>query len=407
MRVDAPLARVVRVSLRGVQALGLEIGPMFAAPLVALLRWLWRPWPRPQVSPPLFRVIEVEPDFDIDTYSWVSTELQARSHGDPAPSNKLLDLRGRSVTLELFRYLAASWRAAPCDVARLGILLDYEPWALLRTAAERALRPLTDRGLLVHVFYSMQEEDLPRWFAHGEVRHSRLPDVIAWLRLDWQRQPSPSWSKVLDATTVLVQSAAECDEVPALLVALADIALSFQNNAAAEQASKHARAALHWAGTTPSTTRCRALRCFAIAQLRIGDTRNALVYLDAAIRDALLVGDRIEEASTLAELGGHFLRSKNLARAERQLRRAYVLLSVDAPATLRARIHHDLAETLHQHGLNNDEAEHHAAAALAIHDKGAQGAAECASLLDRIRARRRDRATDVDTNAHVPATGGR
>jgi hypothetical protein len=267
-------------------------------------------------------------------------------------------------------------------------LLDYEPWALLRIDAERLLRPLAARGVQVHVFYAQQEQDAAGWFADGVVRHRDLRGLITWLRREWRRHPPADWSRVLDATVLLVQSAAEYEEVPDLIGELVDLALSFEGATAAEHAHRHARSALHWTGTAPSAARCRALRSIATTQLRLADPRVAVMYLDVAIRDAIVIGDRIEEVRALTELAGHHVRANNLARAENHLRRAYDLLPPDAPADLRAMIHRGLADARNQQGQNDQETEHHATAALQLDDEGSDLAGRDDALLKRIQASR-------------------
>jgi hypothetical protein len=389
MRIGAQLARVARNILRGVRQLGLELGS--PVPLMLVLGWLRRPRRRTQVAPPLFRRIEVEPDFHEGHYPLIVARLRSTAHNEPTASGTLLDLRARVVQLDLFEYLATTWQAAPGDVPRLGVVLDYELWALLRIGAERLLRPVADRH--VHVFYAQQEQEIPEWFAHGKILHSNLRGVIAWLRQEWQQQPPAYWSKVLDATTLLIQSEAAYDEVPDLIVELVDIALSFEDAAAADHASRYARAALHWAGTVPSPARCRALRSLAMTQLRIGDARAALLYLNTAIRDALMIGDRVEEVRALTELAGYSVRDNNLARAENQLRRAYELLTPEAPAALRATVCRGLADVRNQQGLNDDETERHAVAALLLDDEDSDLADQDYALLARIWENGDDRST--------------
>jgi hypothetical protein len=385
MRIDASLARVARFSFCG---LGRELAAACAAPLLAFVRWFKRPEHRPSIAPPLFRTIEVEPDLHPGQYPLIAARLRWTTHHEPTPICALLDLRARPVQLELFQYLATTWRVAAGQVPRLGVLLDYEPWALLRIDAERSLRPLAALGVQVHVFYAQQEQDAAGWFADGVVRHRDLRGLITWLRWEWRRHPPADWSRVLDATVLLVQSVAEYDEVPDLIGELVDLALSFEGATAAEHALRHARSALHWTGTAPSAARCRALRSIATTQLRLGDPRVAILYLGVAIRDAIMIGDQIEEIRALTELACHHVRANNLPRAENQLRRAYHLLPVDAPAALRATVHRNLADARNQQGLNDEETEHHAAAALRLDDEDSDLALRDYALLVRIRASR-------------------
>jgi hypothetical protein len=133
------------------------------------------------------------------------------------------------------------------------------------------------------------------------------------------------------------------------------------------------------------------------------------VYLDAAIRDAIVIGVRVEEASALCELAAHALHSHNLVRAENQLRRAYELLSPEdaATAALRATVHRHLAEARHQQGLNDEETEFHAAAALKLDDQDARLALRDYALLERIRASRGRRSTSLAATATVAESDDR
>lgn len=385
MRIGARLARVV---LHDVLELGLELVSLL--PLVLVLRWLRCPRRRSLVAAPRFRRIDVEPDLHQGQYPLIAARCQSIADQEPAPSGALLDLRARPVQAKLFEYLAATWRATPGDVPRLGVLLDYEPWALLRIDVERLLRPLDAQGVQVHVFYAQQEQDAVSWFEDGVVRHSELRGLIAWIRREWQRQAPADWSRVLDATAVLMQSVAEYEAVPDLIIELVDIALSFEGATAAEQGHRHARAALHWTGTVPSAARCRALRSLAMTQLRLPDPRVAVLYLDAAFRDAIIIGDRAEQIRALAELAGCALRGNNLARAENHFRTACDLSTPDVPADLRARVHRGLADARNQQGLNDEETEHHAATALQLDDEDSDLAGHDDALLKRVQASRDD-----------------
>jgi len=185
-----------------------------------------------------------------------------------------------------------------------------------------------------------------------------------------------------------VQASAAVEQGVELLLELSAIALSFEGAEGAEQAAKHARNAVLWVGDNPSCMRCRALRALARARLRAGELEAGLAHLEAAIATAMVIKDPIEEASALAEIAFHALRSGHAPRAEVRFRSAIALLSADGSPYLLATLHHNLAEALHQQ--NKDEAaEHHAQAALSLRwNAESHLAALDRAVLARIRASR-------------------
>jgi hypothetical protein len=104
-----------------------------------------------------------------------------------------------------------------------------------------------------------------------------------------------------------------------------------------------------------------------------------------AITTAAVIKDAIGEAAAVAEIGFHALRGGHLARAEARFRGALALLSAEELPYLRATLHHHLALVLLEQHKDADEAEHHAAAALALRwDKTSRLASEDRALLARI-----------------------
>jgi len=327
-------------------------------------------------------VVRAEPELGEGFDATVLARLQL------GPRSKLLDLRAaRLVKVGLFERLASAWQAPRGTVARLGVLLDYERWIILRNVAARRLQPIVDRGVDVGIFYAQQADSLNDWFSRGEVCRDRPRDVIDWLRTHWR--PGAVWPSVLNRTASLVQESAEVDAVPGMLLELAAIARSFPGTEGAQQAAKHAGAALAWIGDQPSRARCRALRATASATLALGQTETGLALLETAIRNATVLRDPIEEASALAEIGFHMLQRGYHARAETRFRAALALLSDDDPGYLRATLHHDLALALVEQGAAPDEAELHVTVALKLRESPrSQLASEDIALIARIRAQR-------------------
>jgi tetratricopeptide (TPR) repeat protein len=338
-----------------------------------------------RVALPEVDCIEVDPEFSEPLYPTVFARLQL------GPRSKLLDLRAATmIKLDLFEGLADAWKARPGTVPRLGVLLDYERWAVLRDAAARRLKPLVDEGVAVEFLYEQQINSLPAWFSHGHVHHDQIPAVLDWLRTRWHA--TAEWPAVLSTTAMLVHASAPTEDVPELLIEIAAIALSFGGMEAAEQAAGRARSALTWVGDQPSVTRCRALRSLATATLAKGEVEAGLAHLETAITAAVLINDPIEEASALHQIGFHAFSGRHFARAEDRFRRAIGVLSAADSPYLLATLYHGLAAALDAQRKNDEEAERHASAALELRwDKDSRLAHDDRALIARIRARRSSR----------------
>jgi len=153
-------------------------------------------------------------------------------------------------------------------------------------------------------------------------------------------------------------------------------------------APTRSRSLLGFLGDTPSRMRCRALRLLASTLQWRGNLEAALVELNAAIGIAVMIRDPIEEASALAEAGTYALQDGHFARVEERFRAALGALSSDDLPYLRAALHHQLALALHKQQKSVDEAEKHAASALALRwDPQSRLATAERELLARIRAR--------------------
>src|SRR5215813_11030288 len=103
------------------------------------------------------------------------------------------------------RHAAHAWTVG-CDVVpRLGILLSFERWVMMRETALAALQPLTARGIRVDVFYAEQASagSLSAWFDRGEVVH-HVRAVIATLVVRWH--PTASWRVVIETLCRLART---------------------------------------------------------------------------------------------------------------------------------------------------------------------------------------------------------
>jgi hypothetical protein len=121
---------------------------------------------------PSFSTVRVAPTFSSGDYAATFAALQL------PPSAKLLDLvPAPMLCADVFDRLTAAWTAPADAVPRLGILLSFERWAMLRETALAALQPVTARGIRVEVFYEQQASagHLPAWFALGQVVHDVAP----------------------------------------------------------------------------------------------------------------------------------------------------------------------------------------------------------------------------------------
>lgn len=327
---------------------------------------------------PSFTTIRVEPTFGPRAYAATFASLQE------SQSAKLLDLvSARLLSADVFERLAKAWTAAPESVPRLGILLSFERWVMLREAAVAALQPLAARGVRIEVFYVEQARYVPEWFAHGQVVHN-VPAAITALAARWE--PSATWPAVIKRLRWLIGMYATLDEQPALLVDIAGMALSCGG---AEQAAILAHEAICYLPLDPTATRSQALRELGVALLSQGQTAAGLRLLDQAIATAAAAKTPAVGASALCQSGLYALNHGDYAVAERRFRDAVDLLSSTPRRHLLALAHHSLAVALMHQGKG--EAEHHATAALALRsDVDSHLAEEDRVLLSRLREGRRE-----------------
>jgi tetratricopeptide (TPR) repeat protein len=330
-------------------------------------------------EPGLFSLVTVHARFHPRLYAATFAALQV-----PMIS-KLLDLtRARVLGPDLFERLAAAWTAPPGTVPRLGIVLPFERWVMLRDDVFAALRPLAARGVHVAVLYEEQATgpQLAAWFSRGVLVHN-LPAVIA--TLTHRSSTSPLSPVVLDTLTGLLREATPEAALPPLLTDVASLALSCGG---AEQAATLAREALDRLPELPSATRSQALRSWGAALLGLGQTAAGLALLDRAIAMAADVQSAAIGASALCQSGLYALHHGDLGDAERRFREAIALLSppADRPHLL-ALAHHNLAVVLMHQG--RAAAEYHAKAALALRpDPSSDLAKQDRLLLTRLRDNR-------------------
>jgi hypothetical protein len=305
----------------------------------------------PEFVGPQFVHVIVEPELDESRYAARFAELLRDSGA------KLLDLRGvRTVSLALFTQLTQSWTARR-DVPRLGILLDYERWALLHAVGGNRLRPIAKAGTDVEIFYEQQlSHSIAEWFSGRCIEHP-LPAILAWLRDSWR--PGAAWTGVIDTTAMLIRAFGHQAMVPDLLLQLAAITLAKPSIDGAAQSIKHIRVALVPLRGTPSRMLCRARRLYATALRKAGEIEPALLQLRKAVEIAAEIGDRIEGGRALADVAAHELDRRQFEDAEAQCRAALVLLAEDEPH-LRASTHHQLAVALYEQRKDLAEAEYHA-----------------------------------------------
>ena len=304
----------------------------------------------------LFSLVRVAPEFSPRSYARTFAALQSE------PSAKLLDLTpARLFSADLFDQLAGAWTASGDSVPRLGIVVSFERWVMLRETAVAALLPLADRGVRVEVFYEEQAwgGKINAWFLHGQLVHNVAP-AIATLAMRWQ--PSAIWPMVIDTLARLVRAHTGTADMPALLTEVAGLALSCGG---AEQAETLAREALYYLPEVPSRTRSKALRELGAALMGRGLTEIGLATLDQAIVMAAAAHDAATGASALCQSGMFALNHGDDASAERRFREAIGLLSppIRRPQLL-ALAHHSLAIALMHQGKG--DAEHHAQTALAL-----------------------------------------
>jgi len=305
----------------------------------------------------LFWIVRVEPEFRPRDYAPTFAALQLPW------SAKLFDLTpARLLSTDLFEELAAAWTAPTGVVPRLGILLSFERWVMLRETVAAALQPLAAHGVRVGIFYDEQAwgGGLSTWFSHGRLVHN-VPAVIETLTHRWE--PSALWPLVIDTLAVLARANTSTAELPALLTEIAGLALSCGG---AEHATRLTREALDYLPEMPpSATRGRALRELGTALIGRGHIAAGLAHLDQAIAVAVEVQDPGLGASALAQSGLCALNHGDFPNAEWRFRAAIGLLSPPAwRPHLLAQAHHSLAVALMHQG--SDEAEHHAVTALAL-----------------------------------------
>jgi tetratricopeptide (TPR) repeat protein len=324
----------------------------------------------------LFTTVRVAPEFSPRAYAATFAALQI------PPSSKLLDLTpARMLSADVFDRLRDAWTAAPDAVPRLGIVLSFERWVMLRETAVAALQPLAARGVKVEVFYEEQAwgARLDAWFCHGQLVHN-VPAVVTTLTMRWQ--PSAIWPMVIDTLSRLVRAHTCTGELPVLMTEIAGLALSCGG---AEQAATLAREALYYLPEALSATRSKALRELGAALMGQGETAAGLTHLDQAIAMAAAVKDPAIGASALCQSGLYALNHGDYRDAERRFRGAIALL---APRTRRPQLlalaHHSLAVALMHQG--SGEAEYHATIALTLRpDPNSHLAEEDRILLSRLR----------------------
>jgi tetratricopeptide (TPR) repeat protein len=328
-----------------------------------------------------FSTVRVEPEFSPRDYVATFEALQQPSCG------KLLDLvPARLLCADVFERLAGAWIAEADVVPRLGILLSFERWVMLRDTALAALQPLVARGIRVEVFYAEQLSAgyLCEWFTRGWIVHD-VRAAIATLAA--RGYPSASWRMVIDALARLARAHAPAHELPALLTEIAALALSCGG---AVEAETLAREALLYLPESSSATRSHVLRELGTALLCQGQSAAGLVLLDQAFAMAMKAEAPDIGASALYHSGLCALSHGDYPGAERRFRRAIELLSppIQRPHLL-AQAHQSLAVALmHQW---RPEAEHHAQTALALRpDPESHLANEDRLLLAKLRSQHRD-----------------
>jgi len=324
-----------------------------------------------------FSIVRVVPTFSPRDYGAIFAALQ-----EPAGS-KLLDLvPARLLCADLFEDLACAWSAGRETVPRLGILVSFERWVMLRDVALVQLHPLAARGVRVEVLYAEQASAgyLDTWFAHGQVVHN-VPGAIATLAAHWH--PSEGWPLVIDTLCRLARAHTSAAELPVLVTQLAALVLSCGD---AERAATLAREALYYLPETPSATRCQALRELGTAVICQGQTTVGLAFLDQAFAMAAQAKVPDVGASALCHSGLCALNHGDYRGAERRFRDAIELLANGRRRHLLALAHHSLAVALLHQG--QPAAEHHARTALALRtDPDSHLAEEDRTLLAKLRER--------------------
>lgn len=221
------------------------------------------------------------------------------------------------------------------------------------------------------------------WFAHGRVVHN-APAVVQSLLRSWQ--PRSQWWPVLETAIELAHAHDCAAELPALLVDIAELALSCES---AEHAERLAREALDRLPTRASALRAKALRELGTALIARGDSRGGVRTLDSAIEMADLVQDAFIAATALCQSGIHVLHCGEYTKAVERLWRAIHLLRIQPDhRNLLATTHYTLAFAQMQLRALI-EAEDHALRALELrHDPSGPQAEGDRVLLAKIRSLR-------------------
>jgi hypothetical protein len=299
-----------------------------------------------------------------------------------APKSKLLDLSAALfLRSDVFRTLVNEWNAPPGSVPRLGVLLSFVGWTMLGDFVRAELQPLVEKGVAVEVFYEEQahadREGLSAWFSGGEVVHN-ISAVVEALVARWR--PTSNWREVLETVERLVRASVRPDDVPALLVDVATIALVCCRSA--EEGARLASEALRRLPASPSLPRCRALRVFGSALIRQHHGATGVWALDDAVAMAMVVGSPREAAAALCESAVHLRERGDVANAESRYRRVVELLSGSGEYVgLLALAHLDLAAISLQHGKDDDGETHARVAVVLAEECGEPELAEDSRLL--------------------------
>ncbi len=350
---------------------------------------------------PEFSVVRVLPDFSPRDYADTFAALQLSAPG------KVLDLvPARLLCADVFERMAASWTASPDAMPRLGILLSFERWVMLREAALASLQPLTARGVQLEIFYAEQASagGVADWFAHDLFVHN-VRAAIATLTARWH--PCANWPLVISTLGRLARSCTPADELPGLLTQIAALALSCGG---AVEAASLASEALFYLPKSASATRGQALRELGTALICQEQTAAGLAFLDQAFAVAAEAEAPDIGASALCHSGLCALNHGDYPAAARRFRRAIELLSppVRRPHLV-ALAHHNLAVALMHQG-ERDAAEYHVRTALALRpDPESHLAEEDRILLAKLCALRGDRPAPQARSAGaklVPITSG-
>jgi hypothetical protein len=297
-------------------------------------------------------VVAAPRDFGPRDHGLAITLLQA------LPGSKVLDLRQvDTISSELFRSLAKSWRASSDNVPRLAIVVAFDHWAIFRSVVAGCFR---DRaGVIAELFYEQQAVSLGRWFSRGEVMHHPAAVVHALLR----DHASPG-------------------EAPRLFTDTAHVALTCRS---ADRAERLAREALRLLGGISSAARCRALRVLGVALVAKGEITTGLMLLEDVITMASGLGAFGELSAALMHLGIYALERDDPELAEIRFRDALAEPVTDAE--LAASVHHHLAIALLRQ--SKDGAELHATIAASLRlDPESTPAQQDRALLAQIHERR-------------------